>query len=167
MLQVMVSGLQAGLGSGCIQLVLGEPIAAAYAYYLSLSQKQRTEFIVLFDIGAGTIDVSLMRFVMTQLPGHDKPTLTATTIAVVGDSTKGGSDLTRAVAQVVYDKLVAAGAALGVLTVKNPKLLADMEHLKHRLCNSQREVTYSRDDGVEVSLTPAEYEVLSKPMADM
>ena len=100
--------------------LLNEPTAAALAYGLD-QQLQGT--IVIYDLGGGTFDVSLMRL-------HNG---VFEVLAIGGDSALGGDDIDRAIADWMQQQ---AGAS-GMLIEDYRQLLQQARSAKHALTGNQ------------------------------
>lgn len=100
--------------------LLSEPTAAAVAYGLD---KRLEGTIVVYDLGGGTFDVSLMRLQRGVFE----------VLAIGGNSALGGDDFDRAIAQWIMDQAqVAASLDSGQFS----SLLRLARHAKHQLSTS-------------------------------
>lgn len=160
--------IDAGIPEACVIRVIGEPTAAGFAVWFSLPKEQRSNTMLVVDMGAGTFDITCMDFSETQAAGAERPTLTVQPVAVGGDTRLGGSDLTTLLADLALFKLRAKGVPLpATLSAANLKLRADIETLKHDLCLCKTQVTYSHPSSdTEITITYDEYVEMSIPITD-
>lgn len=165
----------AGMSAGAVKLVLGEPTAAAVAVYMMLwapPHNRHTSSILVCDIGGGTSDISLVRFDKSNLPGESKPTLTAASIAVSGDSRLGGTDITHAVVKRIMEKVAEQGIQVVAAHGSDPRNVAMLkcaEELKHNLGSSRKDQYYTHPhDCMDTTLifTWEEYKALLQPFGD-
>lgn len=73
--------------------IVNEPTAAALAYGLG-ERAERAQTVVVFDLGGGTFDVSLLR----MLPPDDGEQALVEVISTAGDTNLGGDDIDRMLA---------------------------------------------------------------------
>ncbi|MFN3612525.1 Fe-S protein assembly chaperone HscA [Tepidimonas sp.] len=138
--------------------LLNEPTAAAIAYGLDNGAEG---LYLVYDLGGGTFDVSLLRLTRGVFE----------VVATGGDSALGGDDYDRAVADWALDR-VAAGAQVAALSAsQRAALLAEARRAKEALsdCADDQAVTLqvpTTAGTVPVSLSPAEFEVVTRPLTD-
>ena len=75
-----------------VERIISEPTAAAIAY--GLYQNQENGKFLVFDLGGGTFDVSILELFDSIIEVR----------AVAGDNFLGGEDFTRVIEQIFYDK---------------------------------------------------------------
>lgn len=100
---------QAGALAGLeVVRIINEPSAAALAYGVGLSDKD--EKCLVFDLGGGTLDVSILEYSDDYMEVH----------AIAGDNFTGGEDFTRVLAELFLKK---AGKKPEDLSVKEMNLV--------------------------------------------
>jgi molecular chaperone DnaK len=141
-----LAGEEAGLE---VVELLHEPTAAAIHYCWQRARNARRESqavrpqdeetFMIFDLGGGTFDVSVIRKIPNPAAGDDFQTL-----AIAGDSFLGGDDFDAAIAVDLFDRLARTGASFRSLNpsevqnrVRWAKLLALAEEIK--VSSSDRE----------------------------
>lgn len=77
--------------------IVNEPTAAALAYGLGLGEKREPRTVVIFDLGGGTFDVSVLRITPNPDPGAtpDQPAFFQV-LSTAGDTHLGGDDIDHA-----------------------------------------------------------------------
>ncbi|KPL59240.1 Hsp70 family protein [Rossellomorea vietnamensis] len=116
------AGQLAGLN---VLRLLSEPTAAAIAYGLD---KERNQTIMVYDLGGGTFDVSILRVENNHFR----------VVAVDGDSMLGGDDFDDAIAEYLMSKMKVSGkvrkSSVGSTSVQ--QLKEAVEELKKELSES-------------------------------
>lgn len=132
--------------------LLNEPTAAAVAYGLDKSEEST---ILVYDLGGGTFDVSILRLSKGVFE----------VLATGGDSALGGDDFDHALAQRLLDQYPR-------LESKTPEqrryLLDQAREIKERLTSSsQVELTLQAvGEALAVSISQTEFNALIKPLVD-
>ena len=129
-----------------VERMISEPTAAAVAYGL-YDKTQDTRFLV-FDLGGGTFDVSILELYHNILEVR----------AVAGDNYLGGEDFTQEMAKLFLKK---ANLQLSELNEKEQVRLTNAAEKAKRELNEQATVTMSflyREEKKEVQITTKEYE---------
>jgi len=112
--------------------LLGEPTAAAIAYGLDRKQE---ETVMIYDLGGGTFDVSLMRLEQGVFK----------VLATGGDAALGGDDLDRTIIRWVLNE---AGITDELSYAQLNSLASIARHAKHELTQSeQTQVTFEQWSG--------------------
>ena len=91
--------------------LISEPTAAALAY--GLDSQDKSDQILVYDLGGGTFDVSLLKFSKLSdtsfdalgLDFGDDESMVCKVISTSGDNHLGGDDLDNALAKVILDRL--------------------------------------------------------------
>ncbi len=81
--------------------IINEPTAAALAYGLD---KSRDHKIVVFDLGGGTFDVSVLEVALSGGPDEDKSSKVFEVISTNGDTHLGGDDFDQALVNYVAEE---------------------------------------------------------------
>ncbi len=129
-----------------VERMISEPTAAAVAYGL-YDKTQDTRFLV-FDLGGGTFDVSILELYHNILEVR----------AVAGDNYLGGEDFTQEMARLFLKK---ADMQLADLNEKEQVRLDNAAEKAKRELNDQSTVTMSflyQEEKKEVQITAKEYE---------
>lgn len=135
-----------------VMRVLEEPTAAAVAY--NLHKKSGVRYTVVYDIGGGTLDTSLL-----YMNGKS-----VSVLGVAGDNHLGGSDFDETMRSVLEAKLGTAKVVQSdaeVYSCHEEALLILGEHAKIELSNhTSTKVRCRADDGAvrEISVTREEFE---------
>ncbi|MCM1185394.1 MAG: molecular chaperone HscC [Lachnoclostridium sp.] len=129
-----------------VERMISEPTAAAVAYGL-YDKTQDTRFLV-FDLGGGTFDVSILELYHNILEVR----------AVAGDNYLGGEDFTAVMAKLFLQK---SGLTLANLSEKEQVRLYRQAEKAKRAISEQTEVTMSflyKEETKEEKITVKEYE---------
>ncbi|MDM7456502.1 MAG: Fe-S protein assembly chaperone HscA [Tepidimonas sp.] len=138
--------------------LLNEPTAAAIAYGLDNGAEG---LYLVYDLGGGTFDVSLLRLTRGVFE----------VVATGGDSALGGDDYDRALADWALDR-VAAGAQVAALSASDRAgLLAESRRAKEALSDCANDQTVilqvpTAAGTVPVSVSPAEFESVTRPLTE-
>lgn len=131
-----------------------EPTAAAMVYGLSLKKEAK---ILTFDIGAGTLDVTIMKFL------YEGDELIGSELGTSGDPALGGIDMDEALTDYIIEKYKLTHVR------NNPRSLAmlnkEVEEAKMRLSSR---LSFSIDISTQqsIDLTRKELEEVLKPLID-
>lgn len=150
------AGELAGLN---VERLLNEPTAAAMAY--GLHTKATESQYLVFDLGGGTFDVSILEMFEGVMEVH----------ASAGDNHLGGTDFTEALAQYFLKK--GDLASLGVKADSLPeellqRLYIQAEKVKREICaagKSQFEVNW-QDKTARLAVEEAEFERIVEPLLE-
>ena len=138
--------------------LLNEPTAAAIAYGLDNGSEG---LYLVYDLGGGTFDVSLLRLTRGVFE----------VVATGGDSALGGDDYDRALADWALSR-AAAGAQVAALPASaRAALLAEARRAKEALSDCANDQTVilqvpSAVGTVPVSVSPAEFESVTRPLTE-
>lgn len=160
--------------------IVAEPTAAALAYGLGLrragtSEGLRERVVVVYDLGGGTFDVSVLRITPGVGGGwggggggdaEDEGSEAFEVLSTAGDTHLGGDDFDHALMGLIVEKLVAAGGL--VLDERGPSaelkraLLHEAERVKIALSDSERAAAAVEVGGkvARVEVTRGEFEGL-------
>ncbi len=144
---------QAGEIAGLtVKRIINEPTAAALAY--GLGDGDRDERCLVFDLGGGTFDVSILEFFQNIVEVH----------AVAGDNFLGGEDFTAVLANLFLEKNVIAPESLDVKTMN--RVLKAAEQCKCNFSHKNESVMTCNLDGkpLEMTISMAEYEKACQPL---
>lgn len=146
---------QAGELAGLkIERIISEPTAAAIAY--GLYQSQEDMRFLVFDLGGGTFDVSILERYGSILEVH----------AVAGDNYLGGEDFT----QVLVDHFLKSNPELDPLVLENKvlkQIYMKAEEAKIHFTASKCHITcYINEKNYEAEMTLEEYEKACEPLFD-
>ncbi|WUR02466.1 heat shock cognate 71 kDa protein [Vairimorpha necatrix] len=159
------AALEAGFVKPQIQR---EPVAAAYAYQIkkNLSQDSKEDKILVFDLGGGTFDISVVDFLgeMIVVETHD------------GDNYLGGENVNDALTK-YFSKILKEKKNIEVTKNKTLELRLRrfVEEFKIKLCNGYTKedkqehkdnFVYSGMDSIEFSLTMSKFDELNKKFYD-
>ena len=128
-----------------VERMISEPTAAAIAYGL-YEKKEDTRFLV-FDLGGGTFDVSILELYQNILEVR----------AVAGDNYLGGEDFTKVLEKMFLNK---RGISANALTAKEQvRLYRQAEEAKRRISDADKvEITcLIKDEPETVEITTKEY----------
>ena len=128
-----------------VERMISEPTAAAIAYGL-YEKKEDTRFLV-FDLGGGTFDVSILELYQNILEVR----------AVAGDNYLGGEDFTKVLEKMFLNK---KGISANALTAKEQvRLYRQAEEAKRRISDADKvEITcLIKDEPETVEITTKEY----------
>lgn len=89
----------ARLAGFTVARIVNEPTAAALAYGLG-ERTDRAQTVVVFDLGGGTFDVSLLR----MIPPEDGEQALVEVISTAGDTNLGGDDIDRLLADSMLER---------------------------------------------------------------
>lgn len=82
-----------------VRRIINEPTAAAFAY--GIDKEEKSQKILVFDFGAGTLDVTIMDF------GTEKGQATFEVISTSGDTQLGGNDMDEALINYIAEEFKA------------------------------------------------------------
>ncbi len=93
--------------------IVNEPTAAALAYGLGMGEHKESRTVVIFDLGGGTFDVSVLRITPNPDPdaSPDQPAFFQV-LATAGDTHLGGDDIDHALMRMLATQM---GEQLGLL----------------------------------------------------
>ena len=135
-----------------VERIISEPTAAAIAY--GLYEKQKNTKFLVFDLGGGTFDVSILELFENILEVR----------AVAGDNYLGGEDFTELLVQHYMDKM---GLKLTALTQKTlGQIRKQAEACKLSYSRAASGTMNCRIDGEErpLAITLKEYEKMCEPL---
>lgn len=170
------AGRLAGLD---IVRIINEPTAAALAYGLGLRGPTNTSpsTIVVYDLGGGTFDVSILRLTPPETtpsePGAPVQPAIFQVLSTAGDTHLGGDDIDQSLMD-LFSREIAALLGTSSLTL-DPATLQQLrqfaEGVKIRLSDAesasiQIDVDAGRGVRYERTITRAELEALIRPLVD-
>lgn len=134
--------------------IINEPTAAAIAY--GVGEEDKDERCLVFDLGGGTFDVSILEFYKNIMEVH----------AVAGDNFLGGEDFTAILADMFLEKAVIAPETLDIKTMNRVRKAA--EQCKCRYIDDPKPVMSVTIDGelIEQTIPIAEYERACEPLLE-
>lgn len=159
------AGQIAGLN---VQRIVNEPTAAALAY--GLEKGKEDELILVFDLGGGTFDVSLL-----EIGKDDDGFSTIQVRATSGDNRLGGDDWVQRIVNWLIDQVKAkTGADLSKDTVALQRLKETAEQAKKELSSatstniSLQYLSMTADGPIHLdeSLTRAKFEEMTSDLLD-
>ncbi|MDK8300440.1 MAG: molecular chaperone DnaK, partial [Actinomycetaceae bacterium UMB1218B] len=159
------AGQIAGLN---VQRIVNEPTAAALAY--GLEKGKEDELILVFDLGGGTFDVSLL-----EIGKDDDGFSTIQVRATSGDNRLGGDDWDQRIVNWLIDQVKAkTGADLSKDTVALQRLKETAEQAKKELSSatstniSLQYLSMTADGPIHLdeSLTRAKFEEMTSDLLD-
>jgi molecular chaperone DnaK (HSP70) len=139
-----------------VSAMLAEPSAAGfeYAHRHARTLSSKREHVVVYDLGGGTFDASLVRMSGTH---HD-------VVATAGLAELGGDDFDRLLADLVCAR---NGQNLGSLSRRaRARVLDACRDAKERLNASTRKITVELADGTEVVVPAADYYEACAPLVE-
>lgn len=145
------AGKLAGLN---VSRIINEPTAAALAY--GVGSKDKDECCLVFDLGGGTFDVSILEYFNTIMEVH----------AIAGDNYLGGEDFTQVLANMFLEKAVIAPETLDIRTMNEVFKEAEAAKIKF---SSQKTVTLSckiSGEVVESEISIDEFEKRCEPLLE-
>ena len=98
--------------------IVNEPTAAALAYGLGLGEKREPRTVVVFDLGGGTFDVSVLRITPTADAESDQPAFFQV-LSTAGDTHLGGDDIDHALVRLLASQM-AEQLGLELADAENP-----------------------------------------------
>jgi molecular chaperone DnaK len=150
--------IEAGRAAGLDVLrIISEPTAAALAYGLRPGASPGTGCFVVYDLGGGTFDVSIVRLTDDSLD----------VVAATGDHELGGRDWDDRIAMELADRFRAETGA-DLLAGDVGELLVEIEQLKRGL-SARRSADITVSDGTRsarYTVTRAEFEVASRDLLE-
>ena len=84
--------------------IVNEPTAAALAYGLGLGEQRKPLTVVIFDLGGGTFDVSILRITPNPDPAPDQPAFFQV-LSTAGDTHLGGDDIDHALVRTLASQM--------------------------------------------------------------
>lgn len=158
------AGTIAGLN---VLRIINEPTAAALAYGLEKANKD--ERVLVFDLGGGTFDVSLLEV------EKDEEGLTLQVVATAGDNKLGGDDWDKAIMDyVVREFKSTSGVDLTGDKIAMQRIVEASEQAKKELSATPSTtinlpyITLTSDGplNLDVSLSRAKFEEITKPLLE-
>ena len=154
--------------------IVNEPTAAALAYGIGAGAGTREETVVVYDLGGGTFDVSVLRITPPQREGE---TAYFETLSTAGDTRLGGDDADHALVALFASEVRAmlglpdeGGASPAAFPPATRRALtAFARDVKHRLSEADRasvEIAVSERDTYRRTLTRTEYEEMIRPLVE-
>lgn len=134
--------------------IINEPTAAALAY--GVGDKNKDERCLVFDLGGGTFDVSILEFYKNIVEVH----------AVAGDNFLGGEDFTSLLATMFLEKNVIAPESLDVKTMN--RVMKAAEACKCKFSESNTSIMTCTIDGtvLETIISLDDYETACQPLLE-
>lgn len=158
------AGTIAGLN---VLRIINEPTAAALAYGLEKANKD--ERVLVFDLGGGTFDVSLLEV------EKDEEGLTLQVVATAGDNKLGGDDWDKAIMDYVVKEFKStSGVDLTGDKIAMQRIVEASEQAKKELSATPSTtinlpyITLTSDGplNLDVSLSRAKFEEITKPLLE-
>lgn len=146
---------EAGEAAGLKVLrIINEPTAAAIAY--GMGSEDKDERCLVFDLGGGTFDVSILEYYKNIIEVH----------AIAGNNFLGGEDFTAVLAELFLKKAAIAPESLDVRTMN--KVMKTAEACKCRYSRENAPVISCVIDGaaVEMTISLQEYEEACRGLLD-
>jgi len=154
--------------------IVNEPTAAALAYGIGATGTPREETVVVYDLGGGTFDVSVLRITP---PDREGETAFFETLSTAGDTRLGGDDADHALVTLFASEVRAmlglpaeGGASLAAFPPATRRaLLAFARDVKHRLSDADRasvEIAVNEREVYRRTVARAEYEAMIRPLVD-
>lgn len=138
----LAAGRMAGLN---VLGLLSEPQAAALAYCVDKSIDINDKYVLVYDLGGGTFDVTLVYATSKSSAGNNVD-LDLRTLYKKGNVRLGGLDWDRALANIVSDKVRAQDATIDVFSdEKNEAYLLDNCEKAKRLLSQSSPATIMAD----------------------
>lgn len=145
------AGELAGLN---VQRIISEPTAAAIAY--GVGEEGKDEKCLVFDLGGGTFDVSILSFFMNIMEVH----------AVAGDNFLGGEDFTEVLADMFLEQSAIAPETLDIKTRNRVRKAAEICKCSFTE-DSEPVMSCTIDDEViERKISLADYEKACEPLLE-
>lgn len=119
--------------------IVNEPTAAAIAY--GVGDQDKDERCLVFDLGGGTFDVSILEFYKNIMEVH----------AIAGDNFIGGEDFTALLASMFLERNAIAPESLDILTMN--RVLKVAEECKKKYSENDEQTLSVVIDGEELSAT--------------
>ncbi len=150
--------------------IVNEPTAAALAYGLG-ERTDRAQTVVVFDLGGGTFDVSLLR----MLPPEEDEQALVEVIATAGDTNLGGDDIDRLLADSMLTRAgIAAGDWSGLQPATRQAITYFARSTKEAISDrTQVDVALGFDGAAGATLpectftlTRDEFDLMTKPLVE-
>lgn len=137
-----------------VSRIINEPTSAAIAY--GVGSEGKSERCLVFDLGGGTFDVSILEFFGSIMEVH----------AIAGDNFIGGEDFTRLLADMFLSHLAIAPESLDVRTMN--RVMKAAELCKCELSEKKKATMTCQieDKTEEYSFTTEEYEKACAPLLE-
>lgn len=119
-----------------VKRIINEPTAAALAY--GIGKKDLDEVVLVFDLGGGTFDVSILEFCDGIVEVH----------AIAGDNYIGGEDFTQILVKLFCDKV---GCAIERLSEK------EIAHVRNQCEAAKKEFSLKNDVSIDCYLGGTTY----------
>ncbi len=154
--------------------IVNEPTAAARAYGIGATGTRREETVVVYDLGGGTFDVSVLRITPAQQEGD---TAFFEALSTAGDTRLGGDDADHSLVALFATEVRAmlglppeGGASLDAFPPATRRaLLAFARDVKHRLSDAEQasvEIAVNEREVYRRAVARAEYESMIRPFVD-
>ncbi len=154
--------------------IVNEPTAAALAYGIGATGTRREETVVVYDLGGGTFDVSVLRITPAQQEGD---TAFFEALSTAGDTRLGGDDADHSLVALFATEVRAmlglppeGGASLDAFPPATRRaLLAFARDVKHRLSDAEQasvEIAVNEREVYRRAVARAEYESMIRPFVD-
>ncbi len=154
-----------GIGLNVMDLI-NEPTAAALNYCHRLFQEDMN--ILVYDLGGGTFDITLINMSMRQNDGQE--TAEVNVVVTGGNDMLGGKDWDEVLYNCIKGKIVAElGVTEDVLEVETLQAIrSKVEATKIRLTTAEKATVRINVEGqmVKFDVTKAEFEELTKSLVD-
>ncbi len=139
--------------------LLSEPQAAALAYAVEKVADIRNKHLLVYDLGGGTFDVTLIYVTTNNDDDTDGPKIHIDTLAKDGDRELGGMDWDRALAELVAEKVL---QEFNIDVREDPKseavLLDSCEKAKRHLSRTSQVDVVADLQSHQVNVTVSEFE---------
>lgn len=146
---------EAGEAAGLmVQRIINEPTAAAIAY--GMGEEERDERCLVFDLGGGTFDVSILEYYKNIMEVH----------AIAGNNFLGGEDFTLVLANMFLKKAAIAPESLDIRTMNRVLKAAEACKCSYSEENSPKMSCMVNGDLIEQEISLQEYEEACRDLLD-
>jgi molecular chaperone DnaK (HSP70) len=162
--------------------IVNEPTAAALAYGLGLGERREPLTVVVFDLGGGTFDVSVLRITpgAGEHSGGELPSFFQV-LATAGDTHLGGDDIDHALVRRLAGQMAKgpngqraklerdAGALAGLSPGTRRALKEFAQAVKHRLSEEESaavEIAVENGETFRTTVTRAQLEEIMSPWVE-
>jgi len=157
----MEAGQIAGLN---VLYLLSEPIAAALAFSVDKVAEIIDRYLLVYDLGGGTFDVTLIHAATAKDPGNSLP-LDVDVLCKDGDCHLGGLDWDRVLADIVNEKARSTYQVDMWTDAKKEAVLLDIcEKAKRHLSRVESVPVLVEVPDKQVEVTKAEFETRSRDL---